>query len=180
MPYCFGSCGLPLAPLRVVDAEERDLPPGAVGEIVLQGPHVMRGYFNQPEATAQAMRGGWFHSGDLGLIDADGFVHVVGRASEMIIRGGENVYPREIEEALLAHPAVAEAAVVGVPDALYGEVVGAYLVARPGATLDAADVARWCAARLADFKRPVHVTVVPELPKGATGKVLKSALRARP
>jgi acyl-CoA synthetase (AMP-forming)/AMP-acid ligase II len=173
-----GSCGLPLAPLRVVDAEDRDVAPGDVGEIVLQGAHVMRGYFRNQGATAAALRGGWLHSGDLGRIDADGFVHVVGRASEMIIRGGENVYPREIEETLLAHPDVAEAAVVGAPDALYGEVVCAFLVARPGRTLDEARVTRWCAERLADFKRPARVTIVPELPKGPTGKLLKAPLRA--
>jgi acyl-CoA synthetase (AMP-forming)/AMP-acid ligase II len=106
-------------------------------------------------------------------------VHVVGRASELIIRGGENVYPREIEETLLGHPDVAEAAVVGAPDALYGEVVWAFLVPRPGRTLDEASVARWCSERLADFKRPARLTIVPELPKGPTGKLLKAPLRAR-
>jgi long-chain acyl-CoA synthetase len=173
-----GSCGLPLAPLRVVDAEDRDVAPGEIGEIVLQGPHVMRGYFRDPAATASALRGGWLHSGDLGRIDPDGFVHVVGRASELIIRGGENVYPREIEETLLAHPDVAEAAVVGAPDALYGEVVWAFLVSRPGRILDEGSVARWCHERLADFKRPTRMTIVAELPKGPTGKLLKAPLRA--
>jgi long-chain acyl-CoA synthetase len=173
-----GSCGLPLAGLRVVDAEDRDVPPGAVGEILVAGPHVMSGYFRNPDATAVALRGGWLHSGDLGRVDADGFVHVVGRSSEMIIRGGENVYPREIEETLLAHPAVAEAAVVGAPDAVYGEVVAAFVVPRPGAALDAAEIARWCAGRLADFKRPARITLAAELPKGPTGKILKTALRA--
>ena len=173
-----GSCGVPLEPLRIVDGEDRDVAPGAIGEIVLQGAHVMRGYFRAPEATAAALRGGWLHTGDLGRLDADGFVRIVGRATELIIRGGENVYPREIEETLLAHPAVAEAAVVGAPDPLYGEVVWAFIVARPGAGLDEAQVLGWCAARLADFKRPVRITVMPELPKGATGKLLKAPLRA--
>ncbi|HYR96420.1 MAG TPA: AMP-binding protein [Candidatus Binatus sp.] len=172
-----GSCGLPLEPLRIVDAEDRDVAPGEIGEIVLRGPHVMRGYFRDPTATAAALRGGWLHSGDLGRIDPDGFVHVVGRASEMIIRGGENVYPREIEETLLAHPDVAEAAVVGAPDALYGEVVWAFLVSRADGTLDEGSVARWCSERLADFKRPARITIVPELPKGPTGKILKAPLR---
>ena len=174
-----GSCGLPLEPLRVVDGEDRDVAPGEIGEIVIRGPHVMLGYFRNPTATAAAQRGGWLHSGDLGRVDADGFVHVVGRASEIIIRGGENVYPREIEETLLAHPDVAEAAVVGAPDALYGEVVWAFLVSRPDRTLDLGSVARWCTERLADFKRPARMTIVPELPKGPTGKVLKAPLRAR-
>ena len=173
-----GSCGLPLAPLRIVDADDRDVAPGDIGEIVLRGPHVMRGYFRNPAATADALRGGWLHSGDLGRMDADGFVHIVGRASELIIRGGENVYPREIEETLLAHPDVAEAAVVGAPDALYGEVVWAFLVAHPGRTIDEADVARWCRERLADFKRPARTIVVTDLPKGPTGKLLKTPLRA--
>ena len=110
--------------------------------------------------------------------DADGFLHIVGRASELIIRGGENVYPREIEETLLAHPAVAEAAVVGAPDPLYGEVVWAFLAPRPGARLDEGQVLAWCATRLADFKRPVRITVMPGLPKGPTGKLLKAPLRA--
>jgi len=173
-----GSCGLPLGPLRIVDADDRDVPPGEVGEIVLRGPHVMRGYFRNPEATAAALRGGWLHTGDLGRLDADGFVHVAGRASELIIRGGENVYPREIEEVLLAHPDVAEAAVVGAPDPLYGEVVDAYVVPRAGRPLDEARVSAWCAARLADFKRPARVTFVAGLPRGPTGKVLKGALGA--
>jgi acyl-CoA synthetase (AMP-forming)/AMP-acid ligase II len=173
-----GSCGLPLAPLRIVDAEDRDVVAGAVGEIVRQGPHVMHGYFRDPASTATALRGGWLHSGDLGRIDEDGFVHVVGRASELVIRGGENVYPREIEEVLLAHPDVVEAAVVGAPDPLYGEVVAAFLVPRSGVALEPAGIARWCALRLADFKCPAHVTIVPELAKGPTGKILKGPLRA--
>src|SRR6266446_2490790 len=173
-----GSCGVPLAPLRIVDGEDRDLPSGAVGEILLRGAHVMRGYFRAPEATAAAMHGGWLHTGDLGRLDADGFLHVVGRASELIIRGGENVYPREIEETLLAHPAVAEAAVVGAPDPLYGEVVWVFLALRPGARLDEGEVLAWCATRLADFKRPARITVMAALPKGSTGKLLKAPLRA--
>jgi len=173
-----GSCGVPLEPLRIVDGEDRDLSAGAVGEIVLRGAHVMRGYFRAPEATAAALRGGWLRTGDLGRLDADGFLHIVGRASELIIRGGENVYPREIEETLLAHPAVAEAAVVGAADPLYGEVAWAFLAPRPGAHLDEAQVLAWCATHLADFKRPVHIVFMPALPKGPTGKLLKAPLRA--
>ncbi|MFN8543210.1 MAG: AMP-binding protein [Candidatus Binatia bacterium] len=171
-----GSCGLPLEPLRIVDPADQDVTPGAVGEIVLRGPHVMRGYFDLPEATAHALRGGWLHSGDLARRDAEGFVHVVGRACELVIRGGENVYPREIDDVLAAHPDVAEAGAVGVPDARYGEVIWAYVAPRPGATLDPSAIDRWCRDRLADYKCPARVVVLAELPKGPTGKILKARL----
>jgi acyl-CoA synthetase (AMP-forming)/AMP-acid ligase II len=172
------SVGLPLAPLRIVDAEGRDVPAGTVGEIVLRGPHVMREYFRNPEATAVTLRDGWLHTNDLGWIDDDGFVHVAGRVSELIIRGGENVYPREIEDVLLAHDGVAEAAVVGLGDPLYGQVPAAFVVPRPDATLDPDSLAAWCRARLADFKRPTCFRIVAELPKGPTGKILKKGLAA--
>ncbi|HYV56679.1 MAG TPA: AMP-binding protein [Candidatus Nitrosopolaris sp.] len=173
-----GSCGLPLAPLRIVDPDGRDVPTGAVGEIIIQGPHVMQGYFHAPEATAQALRGGWLRSGDLGRLDDDGFVHIAGRANDLVIRGGENIYPREVEETLLGHPAIAEAAVVGAPDPLYGEVVWAFVVTHPEQPIDEVTLSRWCATRLADFKRPAEFVFVPELPKNPTGKVLKAPLRA--
>ncbi len=174
-----GSCGLPLEELRIVDDYARDVPRGEVGEIVMRGPHVMQGYWNDPDATAHTLRRGWLHSGDLARQDADGFVYIAGRASDMIIRGGENVYPREIEEVLHAHPDVAEAAVIGLPDALYGEVVGAFVAAHPARAVDEASLREWCATRLADYKRPVRITVLPELPKGPTGKILKAPLRRR-
>ena len=173
-----GSCGLPLAPLRIVDPDGRDVPAGTVGEIVIQGPHVMQGYLNAPEATALALRGGWLRSGDLGRVDDDGFVHIAGRANDLVIRGGENIYPREVEETLLGHPAIAEAAVVGAPDPLYGEVVWAFVVLHPEQRVDGAALSRWCATRLADFKRPAGFVFLPELPKNPTGKVLKVPLRA--
>ncbi|HXJ35785.1 MAG TPA: AMP-binding protein [Candidatus Eisenbacteria bacterium] len=174
-----GSCGLALEELRIVDEHDRDVPRGDVGEIVMRGPHVMQGYWNNPDATAHALRGGWLHSGDLARQDADGFVYIAGRASDMIIRGGENVYPREIEEVLHSHPDVAEAAVIGLPDALYGEVVGAFVAPHPDRAIDEAALYDWCAGRLADYKRPVRITVLPELPKGPTGKILKAPLRRR-
>jgi long-chain acyl-CoA synthetase len=117
---------------------------------------------------------GGLHTGDLGRLDGDGFVHISGRASELVIRGGENIYPREVEETLLGHPAIAEAAVVGAPDPLYGEVVWAFVAVRAEMSVDAAAVSRWCATRLADFKRPAEIVFLPELPKGPTGKVLKT------
>ena len=173
-----GSCGLPLAPLRIADERGEPVAPGAIGEIRVQGPHVMREYFRNPEATARALEGGWLRTGDLGHQDADGFVHVVGRATDLIIRGGENVYPREIEEVLYQHPAIVDAAVVGKPHHLYGEVVAAFVVADKARPLEPAAVDRWCRERLADYKCPVEIRIVDELPKGPTGKILKRPLRA--
>ena len=166
--------------VRVVDADDRPLPSGRehIGELVVRGHNVMKGYRGNPAATAEAMRGGWFHTGDLGYVDEDGFLFLVDRKKDLVIRGGYNVYPREVEEALYAHPDVMAAAVVGRPDPRLGEEVVAVLVAQPGADLDADEVSAWCAERLAPYKRPREVRVVPELPLGPTGKVDKVRLRA--
>jgi long-chain acyl-CoA synthetase len=136
----------------------------------------MKGYLNRPEDTALAMRGGWFHTGDLGYADEDGFLYVVDRLKDLVIRGGFNVYPREVEEVLHEHPGVSQAAVVGRPDDRLGEEVVAFLVRRDGAT-GGADVLAWCRDRLAPYKRPREVVVVTALPLGPTGKVDKVALR---
>jgi long-chain acyl-CoA synthetase len=152
--------------MRVVDEEDRELPDGEAGEIVMRGENVFKGYFKNDEATARAFRGGWFHTGDVGFRDAEGFFHIIDRKSDMIIRGGENIYPREIDELLYRHPAVAEAAAFGVPDPLYGEDVAAFVVPRD------------CREHLADFKCPKTVRIVASLPKGPTGKVLKRELQA--
>jgi long-chain acyl-CoA synthetase len=167
--------------VRVVDAEDRELPPGAehVGEIVLRGHNVMKGYLNRPEATAEAMRGGWFHTGDLGHRDEDGFFYVVDRKKDLVIRGGFNVYPREIEEVLHAHPAVREAAVVGRPDERLGEEVVAFVSLREGASAEPGEVIGFCRERLAAYKYPREVLVIDDLPKGPSGKVLKTELRSR-
>jgi long-chain acyl-CoA synthetase len=165
--------------MRVGDAADRPLPPGRehVGEILIRGHNVMKGYLGRPEATAEAIRGGWLHTGDLGYVDEDGFYYIVGRAKDLVIRGGYNVYPSEIEEVLFAHPDILEAAVIGKPDERLGEEVVAVVVLRPGSELSADDVIAYSRERLAAYKYPREIRFVAELPKGPSGKVLKSALR---
>ena len=175
-----GSCGLPIGnELRIVDEADRAVPAGTPGEIVLRGENIFKGYFKNDAATAQAFRGGWFHTGDIGYVDEAGFCYIVDRKSDMIIRGGENIYPREIDEVLYRHPAVAAAATIGVPDELYGEVVAAFVVLRAGAQATAAELIEFCHAHLADFKCPKHVRFLAEMPKGPTGKLLKRELAAQ-
>jgi len=175
------SIGKPLwgVTMCVADAEGRPLPPGRdhVGEILIRGHNVMKGYLGRPEATAETLRGGWLHSGDLGYMDDDGFYFIVDRAKDLVIRGGYNVYPREIEEVLYAHPDIVEAAVIGRPDERLGEEVVAVVVRRDGSDLTADDVIAYCRERLAAYKYPREIRFVAELPKGASGKILKSALR---
>src|SRR5918992_214275 len=172
-----GSCGLPIGnEMRVVDDEDREVPDGEAGEIVMRGENVFKGYFKNEEATARAFRGGWFHTGDVGYRDAEGFYHIIDRKSDMIIRGGENIYPREIDELLYKHPAVAEAAAFGVPDPLYGEEVAAFVVLKEGREATGEEIAAYCREHLADYKCPKSVRVVGSLPKGPTGKVLKREL----
>ncbi|HEX7313651.1 MAG TPA: long-chain fatty acid--CoA ligase [Pyrinomonadaceae bacterium] len=174
-----GSCGIPIGnEMRVVDDDDNELPEGEAGEIVMRGANVFKGYFKNDEATARAFRGGWFHTGDVGYRDAEGFYHIIDRKSDMVIRGGENIYPREIDEVLYKHPAVAEAAAFGVPDPLYGEDVAAFVVLREGHAVTGEEVAAYCREHLADYKCPKTVRVVAALPKGPTGKVLKRELQA--
>ncbi|GAA1916009.1 long-chain-fatty-acid--CoA ligase [Nocardioides marmoribigeumensis] len=177
----FLSIGKPIwgVEVVVVDGDGRRLPRGAehVGELVVRGHNVMKGYRNNPEATAEALRDGWLHTGDLGYEDEDGYLFVVDRLKDLVIRGGYNVYPREIEEVLYAHPAISEAAVIGRPDDRLGEEVVAVVVLRPGAEATEADVIAFCKARLAAYKYPREVRLVPDLPKGSTGKILKKELR---
>jgi long-chain acyl-CoA synthetase len=156
------------------------LPPGKdnVGELVTRGTHVMKGYLNRPEATAEAFAGGWFHTGDLGYMDEDGFFFIVDRKKELIIRGGYNVYPREVEEVLYGHPAVAEVAVIGIPDDRLGEEVRAVVVLKSGQSLDESEVIAYCKERLAAYKYPRSVQFRDELPKNATGKIMKKELKA--
>ena len=174
-----GSIGLPFdgVEMKIFDAQDRELPDGEVGEIVVRGDNVMLGYHNQPEATAEAMRGGWYHTGDLGKRDGDGYFFIVDRKKDMLIVGGLNVYPREVEEVLYAHPAVADAAVIGAPDALRGEVPLAIVALRPGASAAAAELTAHCRERLANFKVPRKVVFRDRLPLSGTGKVLKRLLR---
>ena len=166
---------------EVWDAEGKRLPPGAgnVGEVVTRGLHVMKGYLNKPKDTASVFTGDWFHTGDLGYFDEDGYLYIVGRSKELIIRGGYNVYPAEIEDVLHEHPAVAEAAVVGVPDDRLGEEVMAVLTLRPGAVLTAHEAITFCRARIAAYKYPRVVEFRDVLPKNALGKILKDQLVPR-
>ena len=164
--------------VQIWDEENRVLAPGAdhIGEIVIRGVNMMRGYFRNPEATAEAFAGGWFHTGDLGYRDEDGFYFIVDRKKELIIRGGYNVYPREVEEILYTHPAVAAAAVVGVPDERLGEEVKAYVETKPGTTATEQEVIDYMRTRVAAYKYPRMVEFRSELPKGPTGKILKKEL----
>ncbi|HLO00057.1 MAG TPA: long-chain fatty acid--CoA ligase [Pyrinomonadaceae bacterium] len=172
-----GSCGMPIGnEMRVVDDDNNEVANGELGEIVLRGENILKGYYRNPEATATAFRNGWFHTGDVGYRDADGFFYIVDRKSDMIIRGGENIYPREIDEVLYQHPAVAAAATIGVPDQLYGEDVAAFVVLKEGREATAEEIIAFCRARLADYKCPKSVRIVAEIPKGPTGKLLKREL----
>ena len=172
-----GSCGLPIGnEMRVVADDDRDVSEGELGEIVLRGENILKGYFKNEAATASAFRNGWFHTGDIGYRDADGFYYIVDRKSDMIIRGGENIYPREIDEVLYQHPQIAAAAVIGVADQLYGEEVAAVVVLKSGATLSETELIEFCKTRLADYKCPKTIRFVADIPKGPTGKLLKREL----
>ena len=163
---------------RVVDRDDRDLPPGEVGEIITRSDCVMAGYWGNPEASAATLRGGWLHTGDMGSVDAAGYLTIRDRAKDMIISGGSNIYPREIEEVLLRHPAVLECSVIGQPQADWGEEVVACLVLHPGATVSPAELDALCLDNIARFKRPKQYRFLPSLPKNNYGKVLKTELRA--
>jgi long-chain acyl-CoA synthetase len=172
-----GSCGLPIGnEMKVFDEDDREVPDGALGEIVLRGENVLKGYFKNPDATEKAFRGGWFHTNDIGYRDPDGFFFIVDRKSDMIIRGGENIYPREIDEVLYQHPAVAAAATIGIPDQLYGEEVAAFVVLKDGTKLTESELIDFCKAELADYKCPKQIRFVDDIPKGPTGKLLKREL----
>jgi long-chain acyl-CoA synthetase len=165
--------------LKIVDADDRECPAEVVGEIVARGKNVMKGYWRDPAATERALRGGWFHTGDMGLRDADGYVYIVDRKHDMIVTGGENVYPREIEEVLYRHPAVLEAAVIGVPSERWGETIKAVVVLRQGRQASAEDLIEHVRASLAHYKAPSSVEFVDALPRNPSGKVLKNTLRER-
>jgi acyl-CoA synthetase (AMP-forming)/AMP-acid ligase II len=163
--------------VRVVDAEDRPVPPGSIGEVVVRGPQAMRGYWNRPDATAEALRGGFMHTGDAGTMDEAGYLYIQDRVKDMIVTGGENVYPREIEELLYQHPAVAEAAVIGVPDPTWGEAIKAIVVLRAGMSATAEELVEGLEGKLADYKHPRSVDFVAALPRNPSGKVLKRELR---
>jgi long-chain acyl-CoA synthetase len=175
-----GSVGtaIPGVELAIMHPEtDEELPPGEVGEICARGDNVMLGYHNLPDESARTLRGGWLHTGDLGYLDADGYLFVVDRLKDLIIRAGLNIYPHDVEEVLYAHPAVAEAAVVGIPDPIYGEEVQAFVVKRIGAEVTDGELLEFCREKLAKYKTPKRITFMPDLPKNQVGKVLKRTLR---
>jgi long-chain acyl-CoA synthetase len=174
-----GTVGTPIMGVQVAVVDERDraVPAGEVGEVVIRGHNIMKGYYKRPEATAEAMRDGWFHSGDLGRLDEDGYLSIVDRKKDMIIRGGFNVYPRELEEVLMTHPAVSLCAVVGIQDDRLGEEVKAYIVPAAGAAVTVDAMLAWCQERFAAYKVPRLIEFRDQLPMTATGKVLKRVLR---
>jgi long-chain acyl-CoA synthetase len=179
MPRKLGSTGVPAegVEVKIVDDDGRELARGQVGEICARGDNISPGYYEDPEATAETFRDGWLFTGDLGYLDDDGYLFIVGRKKDLIIRGGLNVYPKDVEEIIHRHPAVLEAAVVGVPDVMMGEEVCAYLVKRPGAALSGEEIMRHCQSNLAKYKTPRYVEIVDQLPKTTLGKIQKKELR---
>lgn len=175
-----GSVGLPVwgVEIRIFDELDNEVPQGELGEIVIRGHNVMKGYYKKPEATAEAFSSGWFHTGDIGRLDEDGYIYIVDRVKDMIIRGGFNVYPREVEEVLMSHPQVSLAAVIGVPDDRYGEEVKAFIVPTADAELSSEELIAWSKENMADYKYPRMVEFRDTLPMNATGKILKTELRA--
>jgi long-chain acyl-CoA synthetase len=175
----YGACGKIIwgTELKIVDDQDRTLPPGKDGEVLIRGLNIMKGYYRNPEATAAALKNGWLYTGDIGRLDEEGYLYIVGRKKEMIIRGGYNVYPREIEELLYEHPAVQECAVIGMPHPELGEEVKAVIYLKDGQRTTPEEIRAYCRDRVAAFKYPRVVEVRSEpLPKTATGKILKRAL----
>jgi long-chain acyl-CoA synthetase len=165
--------------VRIVDENDAELPSGQVGEVVVRGYHMMKGYWNLPEATAEVMRNGWIHTGDMGYFDAKGYLFLVDRKRDVIISGAFNIYPKELEDVIAAHPRVKEAAVIGVPDEKWGEAVKAVVVPKLGQTVSEQEIIDHCRDHIAAFKKPKSVDIVPELPRNPYGKVLKTALREK-
>jgi acyl-CoA synthetase (AMP-forming)/AMP-acid ligase II len=180
-PELLLSAGRPLpgTQIRIVDENDQPVPTGSIGEIVARGAQLMKGYWNLDEATRETLRGGWLHTGDAGILDDEGFLYIQDRTKDMIVSGGENVYPREVEELLFGHPAVADVAVIGVPDEKFGEAVKAIVVLRAGAEGTAEEIMSFCQGKIAGYKRPRSVEFIDELPRNASGKVLKKDLREK-
>ena len=174
-----GSIGVPLEniEMKIFDDNDNELEAGKIGEIVSRGPNTMKGYFKNAEATAQTLKNNWLHTGDIGYVDNDGYFYIVDRKKDMIIRGGENIYPREVEEVLYKHPKVLEAAVIGLPDKIWGEAVVAVIVLKKNEIIDEKDIIAFCKERLADYKCPKRVYFKESLPKTATGKIQKQLLK---
>jgi acyl-CoA synthetase (AMP-forming)/AMP-acid ligase II len=162
-----------------VDPTDRELPPGEVGEVVARGDNIMKGYWNRPAITADTLRGGWLHTGDIGLLDTKGYLFLLDRAKDMIISGGNNVYPREVEEVIVRHPAVATAVVFGIPHAYWGEAVHALVVLESGATATAQDIIDHCGRNMAGYKKPKSVEFVDSVPVSGYGKVMRREIREK-
>jgi acyl-CoA synthetase (AMP-forming)/AMP-acid ligase II len=179
--HLLAACGQPMCLAEVIVADENmvECPPGVVGEILIRGEQVLKGYFRNDEGTKKAFEGGWFHTGDMARRDEEGFFYIVDRMKDMIITGGENVYSREVEEVIYTHPSVSEVAVIGLPDPKWGETVTAVVTLRVGANAEASDIIKVCRDRLAGFKSPRQVHFVDEIPKNVSGKILKRELRDR-
>jgi long-chain acyl-CoA synthetase len=175
------SAGRPISgvEVRVVDFNDEDVPVGECGEVIARGANIMKGYWNRPDITKEALRGGWMHTGDLGRLDAEGFLYILDRKKDMIKPGSENVYSPEVESMILGHPAVLEAAVIGVPHEKWGEAIRAVVVCRAGCSLEEMELIAWCRERMTHFKCPTSVVVAEALPKGGTGKIQKNVLRER-
>jgi long-chain acyl-CoA synthetase len=175
-----GSIGLPVfgTEIRIVDDQDQDVPVNEPGEIIIRGHNVMKGYYKKPDATAEAMRDGWFHTGDIARRDEEGYIFIMDRVKDMILRGGFNVYPREVEEVMLTHPAVSMAAVIGVPHDSLGEEVKAFVIRKPGAEITEEELVAWCKDNMASYKYPRTIEFRDQLPMSATGKILKRELRA--
>jgi len=163
--------------VQIVDTEDNPLPNGTIGQVLARGPQMMKGYWQQPEATTEALRGGWMHTGDAGILDDEGYLYIQDRVKDMVVSGGENVYPRIVEEVLFKHPAVAEAAVIGVPDEKWGETIKAVVVLRQGVMATEEEIINFCRGKLGGFERPRSVDFVDTLPRTPSGKVLKRVLR---
>jgi long-chain acyl-CoA synthetase len=165
--------------VKIFDLNDRELPPGEMGEIVVRGEVVMKGYWRNPEATAETLRGGWLHTGDLGIMDERDYVYILDRAKDMIISGGENIYSREIEDVILKHPAVFEVAVIGVPDEKWGESIKAIVALKQGQKATGEEIINFCKDHLASYKKPKSVEFIDAIPKNPYGKVLKRELREK-
>ena len=174
-----GTVGQPVpgCEIRIFDDQDRDVPDGEVGEICIRSGTVMKGYWNDPAETAVAMRSGWLHTGDMGRVDSEGFVTIVDRKKDVIVRGGFNVYPRDVDEALVEHPAIATAGVVGRPDPVHGEEVVAFVTLKPGIEAEADEIQAWAKQRLGGYKYPREVHIVPALPLTPVGKLDRKKLR---
>ncbi|HRE61622.1 MAG TPA: long-chain-fatty-acid--CoA ligase [Micropepsaceae bacterium] len=173
------SCGKPYPgfDIRVVDENGKDVKTGSVGEIIMRSPTIMKGYWNKPEATAKSIVNGWFHTGDAGFFDEDGFLFIYDRVKDMIVSGGENIYPAEVENALMAHPAIADAAVIGVPDEKWGEAVKGVVVLKKDAKADPAEIINFCRSKIAGYKCPKSIDFIAALPRNPSGKILRRELR---